>query len=109
MRPRRVRCRASDRRVPNENRITDSEIFAADFRLRVDGDADSGVCPLCIGIGSPTVQGVARRAKVPVGFVSRVLNGRDNVALKIRKAVTHRVPRPRVIPNAARICCSTTH
>ena len=89
MRPRRVRCRALDHRVPNENRITDSEIFAADFRLRVEGDADCDVCIFCIGIGSPTVQDVARRAKVSVGFVSRVLNGRDNVAPKIHKAVTH--------------------
>ena len=89
MRPRRVRCRALDHRVPNENRLTDSEIFAADFRLRVEGDADCDVCIFCIGIGSPTVQDVARRANVSVGFVSRVLNGRDNVAPKIRKAVTH--------------------
>ncbi|WP_250523557.1 MULTISPECIES: LacI family DNA-binding transcriptional regulator [unclassified Caballeronia] len=89
MRPRRVRCRASARRVPNENRITDSEIFAPDFRLHVDGDADFGVCIFCIGIGSPTVQDVARRANVCVGFVSRVLNGRDNVAPRIHKAVTH--------------------
>ena len=89
MRPRRVRCRALDHRVPNENRLTDSEIFAADFRLRVEGDADCDVCIFCIGIGSPTVQDVARRAKVSVGFVSRVLNGRDNVAPKIHKAVTH--------------------
>ena len=44
MRPRRVRCRALDHRVPNENRLTDSEIFAADFRLRVEGDADCDVC-----------------------------------------------------------------
>jgi len=78
-----------DHRVPNENRLTDSEIFAADFRLRVEGDADCDVCIFCIGIGSPTVQDVARRAKVSVGFVSRVLNGRDNVAPKIHKAVTH--------------------
>nr|WP_284508066.1 LacI family DNA-binding transcriptional regulator [Caballeronia sp. GAOx1] len=33
--------------------------------------------------------GCRRRAKVSVGFVSRVLNGRDNVAPKIHKAVTH--------------------
>jgi hypothetical protein len=78
-----------DHRVPNENRITDSEIFAADFPLRVEGGADCDVCIFCIGIGSPTVQDVARRAKVSVGFVSRVLNGRDNVAPKIHKAVTH--------------------
>nr|WP_284507622.1 LacI family DNA-binding transcriptional regulator [Caballeronia sp. AZ7_KS35] len=38
---------------------------------------------------SPTVQDVARRANVYVGFVSRVLNGRDNVAPMIHKAVTH--------------------
>ena len=68
MRPRRVRCRALDHRVPNENRITDSEIFAADFRLRVEGDADCNVCIFCIGIGSPTVQDVARRANCLRGF-----------------------------------------
>ncbi|WP_311768219.1 LacI family DNA-binding transcriptional regulator [Caballeronia sp. INML2] len=55
----------------------------------MEGDADCDVCIFCIGIGSPTVQDVARRAKVSVGFVSRVLNGRDNVAPKIHKAVTH--------------------
>ncbi|WP_408150676.1 LacI family DNA-binding transcriptional regulator [Caballeronia glebae] len=54
----------------------------------MEGDADSGVCTFGIGIGSPTVQDVARLAKVSVGSVSSVLNGRDNVAPEIREAVT---------------------
>ena len=36
--------------------------------------------------GSPTVQDVARLAKVSVGSVSRVLNGRENVAPAIQDA-----------------------
>lgn len=50
--------------------------------------------------GSPTVQDVARLAKVSVGSVSRVLNGRDNVAPEIREAVTKAVARLNFVPNA---------
>ena len=50
--------------------------------------------------GAPTVQDVARLARVSVGSVSRVLNGRDNVAPEIREAVSKAVARLNFVPNA---------
>jgi hypothetical protein len=87
MRPRRVRCRALDHRVPNENRITDSEIFAADFRLRVEGDAD---CDVCTSGRHWNTDRAGRRAppKVSLVPVSRMPDGCDNVASEISEAVT---------------------
>ena len=49
--------------------------------------------------GSPTVQDVARLAKVSVGSVSRVLNGRENVAPAIQEAVRAAVAELNFVPN----------
>ena len=49
--------------------------------------------------GSPTVQDVARLAKVSVGSVSRVLNDRENVAPAIQEAVRAAVEELNFVPN----------
>ncbi|WP_175755446.1 LacI family DNA-binding transcriptional regulator [Burkholderia cepacia] len=49
--------------------------------------------------GAPTVQDVAKLAKVSVGSVSRVLNGRDNVAPEIQDAVRKAVAQLNFVPN----------
>lgn len=50
--------------------------------------------------GAPTVQDVARLAKVSVGSVSRVLNGMDNVAPEISEAVKRAMVELKFVPNA---------
>ncbi|BEU28091.1 LacI family DNA-binding transcriptional regulator [Paraburkholderia sp. 22B1P] len=49
--------------------------------------------------GAPTVQDVAKVAKVSVGSVSRVLNGRENVAPEIQEAVRKAVLELNFVPN----------
>lgn len=49
--------------------------------------------------GAPTVQDVARLAKVSVGSVSRVLNARENVAPEIQQAVRAAMERLNFVPN----------
>ncbi|EDT43863.1 LacI family DNA-binding transcriptional regulator [Burkholderia ambifaria] len=49
--------------------------------------------------GAPTVQDVAKLAKVSVGSVSRVLNGRANVAPEIQEAVRKAVAQLNFVPN----------
>lgn len=49
--------------------------------------------------GAPTVQDVARAAKVSVGSVSRVLNGRQNVAPEIQEAVRKAMAQLNFVPN----------
>ncbi|BCQ30160.1 hypothetical protein NK8_83510 (plasmid) [Caballeronia sp. NK8] len=77
-----------DHRVPNENRITDSENLRCRLSAARGKAMRTVTFALPVDIGSPIVQDVARLPSVSMVPVSRMPDGCDNVASEISEVVT---------------------